>query len=74
MPQVQELVRAKTGQLAPETGIYRCTTCNEEIRVREGEHIPPCPKDANIEWELTASGAEAQKSKRPGSSMGRPRM
>ena len=64
MPEVKEAIRAKTGQLAPESGAYRCLSCGEQINMDEGEHIPPCPKDASTNWELAIEGAKARKPSR----------
>ncbi len=64
MPGVKEAVRAKTGQLAPESGAYRCLSCGEQINIDAGEHIPPCPKDAGTNWEMSTGGTGARGSSR----------
>lgn len=37
-------------------GTYRCTNCGYELTVESTEHLPPCPKCANGEYETVSGG------------------
>ena len=52
MPRAGEQTMFKTGQKATESESLKCTNCGEEIDMDRGEHIPPCPKCAGVEWEI----------------------
>jgi hypothetical protein len=32
----------KSGQKVPQSGIYRCVRCNNEVTCVKGEPFPPC--------------------------------
>ncbi len=69
MPRASEQVMMKTGQKAIESGRLKCTNCGEQINIKEGEHIPPCPKCANTEFESAGSSESSSRSgSRSGSS------
>ncbi|MNJ55156.1 hypothetical protein D3C77_506300 [compost metagenome] len=48
----------KIGAIVPESGIYRCVTCGDEITSNKGDPFPPQNKkqhpctDENVKWEL----------------------
>jgi Zn finger protein HypA/HybF involved in hydrogenase expression len=38
---------AHAGERARKTGTFHCRSCDYEVRVQEGEKIPPCPCGAD---------------------------
>lgn len=46
------------GHIAPHPGIYRCTSCGDEIAIAGGNVLPPQnhrqhdPESGDIEWQL----------------------
>ena len=38
------------------SGTYRCTNCDNEIRMESRGHIPPCPSCGNGEWDTVRGG------------------
>jgi hypothetical protein len=44
----------RTGEHAPRTGVYRCTSCEQEVEFEQGDPLPPCPyEEEPCEWEFT---------------------
>ncbi|MBE3587716.1 MAG: hypothetical protein IMW93_04015 [Thermoanaerobacteraceae bacterium] len=41
-----------TGSIVPQSGIYRCTKCGNEITCVKGETVPPCSKCHNTTFVL----------------------
>lgn len=35
----------KSGEKVPESGIYKCSKCKNEVTCVKGEPFPPCCKD-----------------------------
>lgn len=38
----------KSGQIVPQSGIYKCTNCNNEVTCVKGEPFPPCCANAGF--------------------------
>jgi rubrerythrin len=38
------------------SGTYRCTNCDNEIRMESRDHVPPCPSCGNGEWDTVRGG------------------
>jgi predicted nucleic acid-binding Zn-ribbon protein len=38
------------------TGTYRCTNCGYELQVGATDHLPPCAKCGNGEYETVTGG------------------
>ena len=54
----------RTGQKAPESGIYRCTAflCGERKTVSRGKRLPPC-SHGHREWEIEERTTKSRKRK-----------
>ncbi len=37
----------KTGETVSEGGVYYCTNCGQQIELKAGDTVPPCPKCTN---------------------------
>ena len=35
----------KPGEIVPDSGIYKCTKCGNEITCVEGDRFPPCANE-----------------------------
>ena len=42
----------ETGEIVPDSGIYKCKKCGNEITSVKGEKVPPCAKCNNITFIL----------------------
>jgi Zn finger protein HypA/HybF involved in hydrogenase expression len=43
-PQEHSKVSAKAGEIARESGEFRCSDCSRSVSVRDGYPIPDCPQ------------------------------
>jgi predicted nucleic acid-binding Zn-ribbon protein len=41
-------------------GTYTCTDCGYELGVSSTEHLPPCPKCGNGNWNTVTGGDAAE--------------
>ncbi|WP_160670678.1 zinc ribbon-containing protein [Clostridium sp. C8-1-8] len=42
----------RSGQKVEQSGIYKCTSCGNEVTCVKGEPFPPCAKCNNSEFRL----------------------
>jgi len=41
-----------TGQIVPQSGIYKCNNCGNEITCVKGERVPPCRSCSGTSFKL----------------------
>lgn len=39
---------AKSGEIVPQSGIYKCSVCKNEVTCVKGERFPPCCQGATF--------------------------
>jgi hypothetical protein len=51
----------RTGERAPETGLYVCRRCKVTVRVRKGATLPECPVCVTaVEWKAVGAVGRAR--------------